>query len=82
MSAGTKQRQPTTEVNSEDPSDLANAKAEKGSELTKDLAKSRLGVIYKAVRPILNIISQLSILPRKWRSTVKELINVLDAVCK
>ena len=37
--------------------------------------------VYKAVRPILVLLSTLALLPQKWRDALKALIQVLDVVC-
>ena len=37
--------------------------------------------IYKVVRPILVLVSNLPIIPQKWRDALKTFISVLDTVC-
>ncbi|MEL6832820.1 MAG: hypothetical protein AAFP77_07500 [Bacteroidota bacterium] len=68
-------------INAHVEANYSETAAPKSGSLTKELANSRLCVIYKVVRPILSVISKLPIIPRKWRSVIEELINVLDVLC-
>jgi hypothetical protein len=45
------------------------------------MALPQLCPIYKAVRPILVILSNLPIIPQKWRDAIKAFISVLDVLC-
>jgi hypothetical protein len=36
---------------------------------------------YKIVRPILVLLSNLPLLPQKWRDAIKAFMGVLDAIC-
>ena len=40
-----------------------------------------LCTIYSGARPILVIISQLPLIPQKWRDGIKVLISALDVLC-
>jgi hypothetical protein len=37
--------------------------------------------IYKAIRPILLILSNLPLIPETWRSAIKAFIGIMDALC-
>lgn len=37
--------------------------------------------IYKVVKPILTIISNLPLIPQKWKDAIKAFMQVLDALC-
>ena len=45
------------------------------------LAIPQLCPIYKAVRPILVVISGLPFIPEAWKSVIKTFIGLLDALC-
>lgn len=44
-------------------------------------ATGNLCSIYTVVRPILILISQLPLIPKKWKDAIKTLIAVLDTLC-
>ena len=37
--------------------------------------------IYKVVRPILVIVSNLPLIPQKWKDAIKTFINLMDGLC-
>jgi len=45
------------------------------------LALPQLCPIYKGVRPILVFLSNLVLIPQKWRDVIKAFIGVLDLLC-
>ena len=36
---------------------------------------------YKAVRPILVLVSNVVLIPQKWRDVIKAFVGVMDAIC-
>lgn len=45
------------------------------------LALPQLCPIYKAVRPILVGLSNLPLIPQKWRDAIKAFIGIVDLLC-
>jgi hypothetical protein len=37
--------------------------------------------IYRAVRPILNLIAKVPLLPKKWRDAISTFVNLMDSLC-
>jgi hypothetical protein len=55
--------------------DAATARTAPADVLTKICA------IYKVVRPILIAVSNLIIIPKKWRDAIKTFIKLMDQLC-
>lgn len=49
--------------------------------LTTASAQSQLCGVYKTVRPILVALSNLVIIPNKWRAALATFISVMDVIC-
>jgi hypothetical protein len=60
----------------------ASAKgAAKGGAASAALSTSQVCAAYQVVKPILQLVANLPIIPKKWKDAIKAFMGVLDMLC-
>jgi hypothetical protein len=50
-------------------------------QLNAAAALAQICPIYKAIRPILQVVTTLPFIPAQWRGVIQAFIGVMDAIC-